>query len=127
MLRLGNYQRVGTAYLNDKYKKFRDKTGKIYKGNKVVLLVLDKEENIYVTLDSYNKHQNKSRENMTVVEEITSWSKKVDNLKISTRSGMYKRTWKSRKKNGTRHSTTGKNHGTAQEEKGRPGVRFVKE
>ena len=125
MLKLGKYK-TGEAFYIDKYKKFRGTSGKIYKGNKVILLAIAKDNFIYVTLESFKKYKNKQRESMTVVEEITSWENKVDNLKISTRSGMYKRTWRSRKKSGTKHFTTGRNRGTVQAEKGQQGAQFVK-
>jgi len=124
MLRLGHFGK-GAAYLNNKFKKFRGPTNKIYKGNKVVLL----EENgtlIYVTLDSYNACRNKDINKMQIVEEITSWEVKRDNLKISTRSGMYKLKCKSPKKRGTKNSITGRNRGTAAEEKDQQDVRSVK-
>lgn len=101
-----------TAYLNKRYKKFKDAKGKIYNGNKIVLI--DSKTSIrYVTLSSYNKYYKNNQSQLIEVEEITSWPQKRDNLSISTKSGMYKQIWKSPRKNGTPSSTTESNRGTA--------------
>lgn len=126
ILYLGKYHKTGTAYLYDNHKKFKDDKGKIYKGNNVVVLCLPNKQTINVTKDSFVKNKYKDISLMVKLEEITSWPNRIDNLKISTRSGMYKRAWKSHKKNGTKLSITGKSHGNVKAEKDQPGVRFVK-
>ena len=117
-----------TAYYSLDYKRFRDSNKNIYKAKEVVLLVTNngsKDDKVYVTLESYNSG-NKDINKMTIVEEITPCQQKIDNLKISTRSGMFKLKCKSRKRNGTKHFTTGKNRGSAQVEKDQLDARYVK-
>jgi len=107
---------IGNAsiFLNLKYKKFKDSSGKFYRGDKTVL-ILDKDNPpLNVTKESYNKFYKQHRDKLVPVNEVTGWRKKIDNLKISTKFGTSKPKWKSPKKNGQAYSTTLKTRGNVQ-------------